>query len=207
MAGTVKEAHLGFKERCLRYISYLMVHLVQRPKLYGPKPVPQGPTIYACRHMGLIDPVILMVTYFPWMIRPLVAKDYYDKSNFTRSFYRTAQCIPLDRKHAATRWVEESLVALGKGESLIIYPEGKRNKSGVGLLKFQNGAALLAAKSGAQVVPVWNAFWKFPHRYRLAIGDPVPLDPVPAEGATTEWLDAQTQKIQEAVAQLEKRFD
>ncbi len=207
MAGTVKEAHLGFKERCLRYISYLMVHLVQRPKLYGPKPVPQGPAIYACRHVGLIDPVILMVTYFPWMIRPLVAKDYYDKSNFTRSFYRTAQCIPLDRKHAATRWVEESLVALGKGESLIIYPEGKRNKSGVGLQKFQNGAALLAAKSGAQVVPVWNAFWKFPHRYRLAIGDPVPLDPVPAEGATTEWLDAQTQKIQEAVAQLEKRFD
>ncbi len=207
MAGTVKEARLGFKEMCLRYFSYVMVHLVHRPKLYGSKPMPHGPTIYACRHVGLIDPVILMVEYFPWMIRPLVAKDYYDKNRFTQSFYRTAQCIPLDRKHASTRWVEESLAALGKGESVIIYPEGRRNKSGVGLLKFQNGVAMLAAKSGAQVVPVWNAFWKFPHRYRLAVGEPVLLDPLPAEGVTTDWLEAQTQKIQDAVALLEKRFD
>ena len=53
------------------------------------------------------------------------------------------------------------------------------------------------------MVPVWNAYWDFPHRYRMAIGDPVELDPVPAAGPDSEWLDAQTAKIQAAVAALE----
>jgi len=205
MPGTIKEARLSFGEKCLRYFCWGVVHLVQRPKVCGGKPAHDGPTIYACRHVGLMDPVILMVEYFRWMIRPLVAKDYYDKNDFTRKFYSCAQCIPLDRKKTSLRWIEESLAALGKGESVIIFPEGKRNKTGKGLLKFQNGAALLALKSGAKVVPVWNAFWNFPHRYKLAIGAPVQLDPVPADGVTSEWLDAQTEKIQAAVAALEDK--
>ena len=83
MPGTIKEAHLSFADRCLRWFCWGVVHTVQRPKVCGPKPPIEGPTIYACRHVGLMDPVILMVEYFRWMIRPLVAKDYYDKNNFT----------------------------------------------------------------------------------------------------------------------------
>ena len=101
------------------------------------------------------------------------------------------------------QWIEDSLEALGKGESVIIFPEGKRNKSGNGLLPFHSGAALLAARSGARVVPVYNAFWKFPHRYRLAIGDTVHLDPLPAEGESAQWLKAQTERMQQAVSALE----
>ena len=188
MSGTIKEAHLSLADKALRYFCWGVVHTVQRPKVCGGKPAHDGPTIY-----------------FRWMIRPLVAKDYYDKSSFTQKFYSHAQCIPLDRKNTSLRWIEESLEALRKGESVIIFPEGKRNKTGQGLLKFQNGAALLALKSGAKVVPVWNAYWDFPHRYRMAIGDPVELDPVPAAGPDSEWLDAQTAKIQAAVAALEDR--
>ena len=98
------------------------------------------------------------------------------------------------------QWLEDALEALGKGESIIIFPEGKRNKTGSGLLPFHNGAALLAARSGARVVPVYNAFWKFPHRYRLAIGEPLDLGPV--EGDEGEWLKSQTARIQDAVAAL-----
>lgn len=204
MPGTIKEAHLSFADKCLRWFCYGVVHLVHRPKVYGPKPEIDGPCIFACRHVGLMDPVILMVEYLPWMLRPLVAKDYYEKSNFTKSFYRHAQCIPLDRKKVSTQWVEESLEALGKGESIIIFPEGKRNKSGKGLLPFQNGAALLSYKTGAKIVPVWNEYWDFPHRYRMSIGEPFNLDPVPEEGPTSEWLNLQSAKIQAAVAALEQ---
>ena len=80
MSGTIKEAHLSLADKALRYFCWGVVHTVQRPKVCGGKPAHDGPTIYACRHVGLMDPVILMVEYFRWMIRPLVAKDYYDKS-------------------------------------------------------------------------------------------------------------------------------
>ncbi|MBP5483384.1 MAG: 1-acyl-sn-glycerol-3-phosphate acyltransferase [Bacteroidales bacterium] len=202
MKGSVKAAKLSFADRLLRYFCYCMVQIVQRPKLMRPRPKLDQPTIFVCRHVGLMDPVILMVVYFRRMIRALVAKDYYDKNKFTQSFYKHAQCIPLDRRNVSKQWIEDSLVALGKGESVIIFPEGRRNKSGKGLQPFHNGAALLAARSGARVVPVYNAFWHFPHRYRLAIGDPVQLDPLPAEGASAEWLKTQTARMQEAVAAL-----
>lgn len=200
--GTIKEARLGFAERCLRYFSYAVIHLVQRPKLMSPLTPLGEPTIFACRHVGLIDPVILMVCYFRKMVRPLVAKDYYDVSNFTRKFYRTAQCIPLDRRNPSKQWLEESLAALEKGESVLIFPEGKRNKTGEGLLPFHHGAALLALRSGARIVPVYNAVWKFPHRYRLATGAPLYLQaPAPGEDEA-QWLKDQTARIQQAVAEL-----
>ena len=199
--------YLSLAERFLRVFSCAVVHIVHRPRLYGPKPVLDEPSIFVCRHVGLMDPVILMVMYYPRMIRPLVARDYYEKNRFTRSFYRHAQCIPIDRYHTSTQWLKESLEALDRGESIIIFPEGRRNKSGQGLLPFSNGAAMLAAKSGARVVPVFNAVWHFPHRYRLAIGAPYHLDPVPPEGAQSAWLRGQTQRIRDSVAALESRID
>lgn len=200
--GSVKEAHLGFKETFLRYFSWCVVKTVQRPKVYGQKPVLDEPTIFVCRHVGLMDPVILMVEYFRMMVRPLVAKDYVQKNGFTRKFYPIAQCIPIDRYNPATEWVERSLEALGKGESLIIFPEGRRNKAGDDLLRFHSGAALLAAKSGARLVPVYNARWSFPHRYRLNIGNPIYL-PQPPEGIDfNKWLQEQSDMLRDAVAEL-----
>lgn len=202
MGGTVKEAHLSFADRLLRYFSYCLVKLVHRPKVCGPLPPLTGPTIFACRHVGLMDPVILMVVYFRHLLHPLVAKDYYEKNKFVRGFYDHAQCIPIDRKTKSKQWLEDSVAALGRGESIIIFPEGRRNKNGEELLPFRRGVAMLAAYSGAQVVPVYNGRWKFPRRYRLAIGEPVSLDPLPAEGLTDEWILTQCDKIRSAVAAL-----
>ena len=201
MKGTVKEAHLGFAARFLRGFAWCLVHTVQRPKLSGVKPELDEPTIFVCSHVGLMDPVILMVEYIRYMIRPMVAKDYVEKNGFTRRFYPLAQCIPIDRRNVSTKWLEDALAALAKGEHIIIYPEGKRNKTGEGLLPFHCGAALLAAKSGARLVPVYNAFWNFPHRYRLTLGEPFRLG-TPPEGDLSSWLKEKTALIQQKVADL-----
>ena len=201
MKGTVKEAHLGFAARFLRGFAWCLVHTVQRPKLSGVKRELDEPTIFVCSHVGLMDPVILMVEYIRYMIRPMVAKDYVEKNGFTRRFYPLAQCIPIDRRNVSTKWLEDALAALAKGEHIIIYPEGKRNKTGKGLLPFHSGAALLAAKSGARLVPVYNAFWNFPHRYRLTLGEPFRLG-TPPEGDLSSWLKEKTALIQQKVADL-----
>ena len=73
MKGTVKDAHLNFGELALRGIGRGMVAIVQRPKLCGSLPPLDEPTIFACRHVGLMDPVILMTRYPEMMIRPLAA--------------------------------------------------------------------------------------------------------------------------------------
>lgn len=204
MSGSIKEARLGLPERLLRGFAYCLVHTVQRPDVRGVKPPLDEPTIFACNHVGLMDPVVLMVEYYDMMVRPLVAKDYFEKNAFTRHFYPIAQCIPIDRRKASTQWLQDSISALQKGESLIIYPEGTRNKAGSGLLPFHTGTALLAAESGARIVPVYNAMWHFPHRYRLAIGEPLRLGTPGPGKPQSEWLREQTEKIRSAIAALEE---
>ena len=206
MGGTVKEAHLSFADRALRVFAKATVECVQRPKVFGPKPALDAPTIFVIRHVGLMDPVILMAEYYHNMLHPLAATDYVYKNGFTKFFFTHAQCIPIDRKNKSKQWLEDSLAALSKGESIIIAPEGKRNKTGKGFLPFHVGAAVLAAHSGAQLIPVYNQFWTFPHRYGLAIGEPFHIDTMPEEGLTSEWLHAQTDRIRDAVAALESRF-
>jgi 1-acyl-sn-glycerol-3-phosphate acyltransferase len=206
MAGTVKDANLGFAARALRVFARAMVAVVQRPKLYGPKPALDEPTIFACRHVGLMDPVILMTRYPDMMIRPLAATDYFDANRFTKAFFTTAQAIPIDRTGKDKQWLEDAKAAIAKGESIIIFPEGKRNKSGSGLLPFHVGVAVLAAESGARIIPVYNRFWKFPHRYELAIGEPMHIDSTPPDGIISPWLHAQADKVRDAMGELEKRF-
>lgn len=205
--GSVKAARLSLPDRLLRGFAYGMIHLVQRPRLSRPKPVLEGPAIFACRHVGLMDPVILMVEYYRKMLHPLVALDYYEANGFTRSFYDHAQCIPIDRKGKSKKWLEDSVAALRKGECIIIFPEGKRNKSEKGLLPFKHGVAMLAAASGAPVIPVYNKVWHFPHRYKMGIGSPIQLPPIPEGMDTDEWINAQTAVIQEAVAALEAEVE
>lgn len=207
MKGSVKEAHLGFGALALRGIGRAMVAVVQRPKRYGPLPELDEPTIFAGRHVGFMDPVILMTQYYDMMLRPLAAQDYVEKNALTRWFFNTAQCIPIDRKNHSRQWLEDATAALDRGESIIIFPEGKRNKEGSGLLHFHSGVTLLAARSGARVVPVYNACWKFPHRYRLAVGEPLRIPSIDPEKITAEWLREQTERIRDAVAALAPRLE
>lgn len=197
-------ARLTVGQFLLRALSWVGTYVWARPKVYGPAPKLDQPTIFACRHVGLCDPVILMVKYVRHIAHPLVARDYFEANKFTRWFYPLALCYPIERRSPSVEWLDKSLEALQMGESIIVFPEGKRNKSGVGLLPFHSGAALLAAKSGARVVPVYNAFWHIPKRYRLAIGNPVELDPVPEGGVNSAWLKEQTQKIKDSVEEVGK---
>ncbi len=202
MGGTVKEAHLGLSARMLRALGIGVVRLVQRPLLLGPKPELDKPAIFACRHVGLMDPLVLMTLYSKQMIHPLAAQDYFEKNAFTRWFYPAAQCIPIDRKNHSPKWLEDSAAALAKGDSIIIYPEGHRNKEGLGLLPFHTGAVRLAALTGAQIIPVYNCFWKFPGRYRLAIGEPYTLPPFEGDEPSREWCRQHADDMRRRVAAL-----
>jgi 1-acyl-sn-glycerol-3-phosphate acyltransferase len=119
-------------------------------------------------------------SYFDHFFVPYLVKDRLKKIHFIGKleskwdalrwgwWYWLAETIPINRKAKDKRKVlEKALDFLKKGEIIIIYPEGTRNKSNT-LLLGKTGVAELAIKSGLPVIPVglkYRPSWQEKERF------------------------------------------
>jgi 1-acyl-sn-glycerol-3-phosphate acyltransferase len=128
----------------------LAMLLLTRTRVHGRELVPRsGAAVVVCNHIAAVDPAIL-VGVFP---RPLVLMSKVENDRGALKFFMplvgafTVRRGKVDRE--ALRTAEATLAA---GRLLCIFPEGTR--SGAGLAEAHGGAALLAIRAGAPVVPV-----------------------------------------------------
>jgi 1-acyl-sn-glycerol-3-phosphate acyltransferase len=104
-----------------------------------------------------------------------------------------------------------SLEALADGRPIAIFPEGTRSRDGR-MREFKDGAAFLAMRSGAPVLPVGIAGSqgmfpgrsRFPHRARVTIrvGEPFALPPHSGGRLDRQALADGSGRISAAVAEL-----
>ncbi len=104
-----------------------------------------------------------------------------------------------------------SLQALADGRPIALFPEGTRSRNGR-LSAFKPGAAFLAMRSGAPVLPVGIAGthrlfpdgsrWPHPSRIRIQIGEPISLGHVPSGRLDRVAVDEGTARIRAAIADL-----
>jgi 1-acyl-sn-glycerol-3-phosphate acyltransferase len=139
------------------------------------------PAIFALTHHNafeaLLAPAALIALRGGRMVRFLVDWMYLEMP-FAGRLLRRGQPIAVYRKAARWHWRESvrqqglqeapptdrALASLGRGTSIGIYPEGRRNGDPWRLAPVRRGAALLALRSGAPVIPIGIAF---PSRERL----------------------------------------
>jgi 1-acyl-sn-glycerol-3-phosphate acyltransferase len=104
-----------------------------------------------------------------------------------------------------------SLDALADGRPIAMFPEGTRSRDGR-MKAFKPGAAYLALRSGAPVLPVGIAGThklfpgrsRFPHRSRIRvrIGEPFDIGHAAAGRLDRDELDAANDRIRSAIAAL-----
>ncbi len=116
-----------------------------------------GPVIFAANHASHVDtPLLLSCLPLPFRHRTVVAAaaDYFFDRRWkadTWSFLLAA--IPIERTKVNRRSAELARRLLADGWNLIIFPEGGRSPDGWAQV-FTGGAAYLASRTGAAVVPV-----------------------------------------------------
>ena len=109
----------------------------------------EGAPLIASNHASHLDPPLVgvgvprHVTY--------VAKQELAGSRFLRWFLRNVDVILIDRSRGRGA-LEQTLERLAKGQAVVLFPEGTRSHTGR-LNRGRRGAAVLALKSGATVVP------------------------------------------------------
>lgn len=132
--------HIGFRVEC-----------VGRENL---KKVQTGGCILAPNHVSAIDPVFVVITRF-WGKRMVVfaKKELFEINALLTWFFRCmgALCVRGTRDELET--IDKTVEACKNGGTLLIFPEGTREKEGK-LLPPKSGLFVIAAQAAADVVPV-----------------------------------------------------
>jgi 1-acyl-sn-glycerol-3-phosphate acyltransferase len=113
---------------------------------------PRGAAILICNHASYMDP-ILLGSASPRAIHFVVLRWMYDLV-LLRWFYWGMGTIPVRGSGQDSHGVKRALRTLARGRIVGIFPEGTRSPDGL-LRETRRGAAMIAALSGAPVVPAY----------------------------------------------------
>lgn len=127
-------------------------------KIENPEKLPkEGQYLIVANHQSIIDPPIVEVSlkdtklFGPWISK----KELYN-SFFFGLFVRNAGSILLDReKSQMSGFFADIKEAVKRGESIFIFPEGTRNKTGEALSVFKEGSRLIALKNRLAILPMY----------------------------------------------------
>ncbi|PKM87314.1 MAG: hypothetical protein CVU87_09865 [Firmicutes bacterium HGW-Firmicutes-12] len=120
------------------------------------------------------------------------------------------ECFPVKRGKADRTALRTAFKHLENEEIVGIFPEGTRNK-GDGLLPFEQGAALIAIKGGASIIPVGLIGTKkaFPASFRgdieIRIGKPLRYPELEGVKLTNDDLARVNMEIIEMIKLLIKK--
>jgi 1-acyl-sn-glycerol-3-phosphate acyltransferase len=139
-------------------------------RVFGDEDVPRsGGLIIACNHISELDPPILGFAV-PRNVA-FMAKVELFRSRRMVKLMREFWAYPVNRSGIDTVAVRTTLDYLRKGLAVVVYPEGTRSHDGR-LLPVKAGIGLLAAASGAPVMPAFIWGTDHPARALLRRGDP-----------------------------------
>ena len=139
-----------------------LVRIYLRLKVRGSDRIPaKGPAIVVANHASFLDPIVLG-SACPRKIHFIVLQTMYDWWRL-RWFYWGMQTIPVRAEEGDPRAIRLALWRLKHGQLVGLFPEGARSGDGV-MREGKMGVALLAALSGAPVIPcfIQGAFESLP---------------------------------------------
>ena len=180
---------------------YSYSKIFHRVKIEGKENIPKNePLIFCGNHRTYLDPALITATVKP-NVR-FLAKAELAKNPLFRFLGNVFEDILVHRNSKDVTAIKTSLKALKNGECIGLFPEGTRN----GLAKgeeVKDGAAFLALRSGARVIPVGisgktGAFSKV----YLKFGKP--LDFSGYDKKSEESLEKVTKEIMENIIELSK---
>lgn len=159
--------------------------------------VREGPVLLCANHIAWWDPPLVSVASRRRV--SFMAKETLFKNGLVGRLLRAVGAFPV-RRHVADRAaIQHALGLLGDGQVVGMFPEGTRSRSGE-LQRGLHGAALLALRSGAWVVPAGIAGAYRPGgKLRIRFGRPFQLEDA---GKRSEALARGSQRIMEEIAGL-----
>ena len=196
----------------VRLLARAIVRLLTRTSVTGQEHLPAaGPLLVVFNHLGHLDAAVLIAA-LPYSVDAIALSDLYHVP-VTGQMLHLYGTIPVHRDVFDRAVVENALGVASNGGVLMLAPEARMSVTGA-LEKARGGAAYLALKSHAPILPValtgtanlsFYGEWKKLHRPRITvtIGAPFGLPDLPLSGPERKQsLDEASTLIMTRIAAL-----
>jgi 1-acyl-sn-glycerol-3-phosphate acyltransferase len=197
--------------RLLRVLVHLISRAYWRVEVEGADSVPlTGPVILAPVHRSFMD--FFVVSEVTKRKIFYMTKEEMWRTPLLGSFLDSVGAFPVHRDGADRLALERAQDVLERGDVLILFPEGTR-RAGPVVEDLHEGAAFLAARTGAAIVPIGiggtaeampkGSKFVRPVKVHIVVGPPIPAPERSARGrvprsqvhALTEQLNAELQRL------------
>jgi 1-acyl-sn-glycerol-3-phosphate acyltransferase len=130
----------------------IVIPSLTRWKVIGKENIPlNGPLLIVANHLHNIDPPLLSAS-LPLKIVFMAKQELFDAPLMGR-IVRAWGAFPVRRNTGSGKAIRQALGVLGSGQVLGMFPEGRRSQN-QNLRQAELGAALIALRAGAPILPV-----------------------------------------------------
>ncbi len=149
----IKKFFVEIGRTIVRTVIFVYCKIVYRVKIEGTQNVPkEGPLVFCGNHRTYLDPPLIVVTAGRHM--RFMAKEELRKNPLFAFLGVLFGGIYVKRDEKDITALKEALKTLKNGGCIGIFPEGTRNGLEKNGGKIKNGAAYMALKTNAKIVPV-----------------------------------------------------
>ena len=192
----------------IQYLFRIIFYTVFRVRIFGREHIPQeGAVILAANHASNIDPP-LMASLIKRPVSYMAKSELFENPIFG-GLIRRCHAFPVKRGASDRGAIKAAVAVLKEGRILGLFPEGTRSKTGE-LQKAEAGVALIAAMTGAPIVPVaiLNTHRIFANgglipQLRIMYGEPITFH---GDRKSKESLDAFSEEIMGHIARMKEEL-
>lgn len=170
-------------------------------RFIGREHIPQDGCLMVANHSSMADPIWVVLALGSRSGAHIMAKREVMELPILPGILRWVGVFGVDRGGADLAAIKQSLEVLKNGENLLIFPEGTRVKPGK-TIAAKTGAALIAQRTGAPVLPVYITQEKRPFcPLKVVFGEPYQITAA-ARRITAEELETATAAMMDVIYQL-----
>jgi 1-acyl-sn-glycerol-3-phosphate acyltransferase len=198
-------------QSALYAFNYTITRVLWRAQIIGEFPIPPDKgAVIVCNHRCPLDPSFICISV-PRVVHWMVAKEYCEQAAF-RWLLGVCGAIPVSRGGVDTAATKASIRLVENGELVGVFPEGRINTTDEMLLPGRSGAAMIALKARAPLVPCFIQGSPYDGTtigclfmtasVRLKIGQPIDLSAYFDRDDTREVLEEVTLRLLQEIAKL-----
>ena len=152
-------------------------------------------------HISWLDPLTLAICVWDREIHFMGKKELFE-NKFLGWCFRHLHAFPVDRGNIDMSAIRTAMNVIRDGDTLGIFPEGTRSKTGY-MGPLLGGSALLALKSGCEILPVYiDGRYHLFRPTRVIVGRPIEMADLRSGRMNKETCDILTHRMEGTFAHL-----